>query len=376
MSRTHFIELAKSGLRMPIGSDMALREKADAEQILRDGARLGAVVADAARRYHTPLAMPVMDLMLEKAHLLRQLGISEKDIPTWHFSACPTDEQVDAIRKGIAGPLDVRMKANVEAVRHVATTTDLVPFGMSIGPFSLMTKLVADPITPVYIAGTGVTAEEDPDVKMIETILDLALETIFRYMDAQIDAGAKGFFIAEPAANKVYISPNQMAEGSDVFERFVLKYNKRIQAHLESRNVDFVFHCCGEITDEILKGFCSLRPAMLSLGSSRKLWEDAAIVPDDIVLFGNLPSKKFFSEELKVSELDRMANELVEKMAATGHPFILSSECDVLHVDGCCDKINEKLKAIFDKKVTVAAPKAKHFCSHCARELEQHALAS
>ena len=349
MSRQYFLELAKAGLSMPIGTDMELHGHSDAGAILLDGARLGEVVIQSARRYNSPLAIPLMDLTLEKALMLRQIGIPEADISTWHFSSCPTDEQVAAIRKGVAGPLDGRMAANLKAVKRVAAERDLVPFGMSIGPFSLMTKLVSDPITPVYIAGTGVTGEDDPDVRMIETILELATETVIRYLEAQIDAGAKAVFIAEPAANKVYISPNQMTD-TDIFDRFVLKFNRRVKERLDKRGVDLAFHCCGEIIDEMLKGFCSLRPAMLSLGSSRRLWEDAAIVPDDIVLFGNLPSKKFFSDELPLPVLEKMANELVEKMRETGHPFILGSECDVLHVDGCRGKISGKLDAVFGDK--------------------------
>jgi hypothetical protein len=169
--------------------------------------------------------MPVMDLLLEKAMMLRALGgLTQTEIPTWHFPACPTDEQIAKIRKGIEGPFDRRLQANVDAVRYIAEQTKLIPVGMSIGPFSLMTKLISDPITPVYLAGTGLTGKDDDDVKMIETLMELTVAIVLRSFKAQAAAGAKIFFIAEPAANKVYISPNQMAEGSDVFERMVLKY--------------------------------------------------------------------------------------------------------------------------------------------------------
>jgi hypothetical protein len=35
---------------------------------------------------------------------------------------------------------------------------------MAIGPFSLLTKLVADPITANALAGIGVSPEDDPEV--------------------------------------------------------------------------------------------------------------------------------------------------------------------------------------------------------------------
>ncbi|MEN6386880.1 MAG: uroporphyrinogen decarboxylase family protein [Phycisphaerales bacterium] len=350
MSREFYLEMAKTGLAFPIGADLVLKEYKDHHKILNDGVRLGHVIAEAARRFKTPLAVPVMDLMLEKALMLRSLGgISEAEIPTWHFKSCPTAEQIDKIRENLYGHLDQRLKANVDAIDFVSKNTDLVPVGMSIGPFSLMTKLLSDPITPVYMAGMGLTAENDPEVKTVETLMDLAVEVIMRSFKAQADAGAKAFFIAEPAANKVYISPKQMETGSDIFERMVMKYLRKIKAALDEAGIDLIFHCCGELTDEMLKAFCSLKPTMLSLGSSRKLWEDAAIIPKDIVLYGNLPSKKFYCDDaIKLVEVKRIALELNTKMKTTGHPFILGTECDVLSVDGCCKKIMTKAMAIVD----------------------------
>ena len=71
---------------------------------------------------------------------------------------------------------------------------------------------------------------------------------ILHSVRAQIDAGAKAIFIAEPAANQVFLSPNQIEAGADIFERFVMKYNLRLKDLLESRGVDLLFHCCGELT--------------------------------------------------------------------------------------------------------------------------------
>jgi uroporphyrinogen-III decarboxylase len=348
MNREFYLNLARSGHSFPIGADLVLKEHPDHEAILRDGVRLGKVIADAATRFKTPLAMPVMDLMLEKALMLRALGgISEEDIPSWHFSGCPADDQTAKIRQGLQGPLGLRLQANVDAVRYIAEHTNLVPVGMSIGPFSLMTKMLADPITPVYVAGTGVTGAEDPDVKAVETLMELAVKLILRSFKAQAAAGAKVFFIAEPAANKVYISPKQMAEGSDVFEQLGLKYFRQIKAAMDEAGVDLFFHCCGELTDDMVKGFASLRPVVMSLGSSRKLWEDALIVPNDIILYGNLPSKKFYSDELiDVAEVKRMSHEFLAKMKQTGHPYILGTECDVLCVHGHEHTLMAKAMAI------------------------------
>ena len=75
MDRSYYLDLAAEGVVMPIGTHLVLHEHADHERILLDGERLGAVVAETAARFETPLAMPLMDLKLEKEAMLASLGI-------------------------------------------------------------------------------------------------------------------------------------------------------------------------------------------------------------------------------------------------------------------------------------------------------------
>jgi hypothetical protein len=92
-----------------------------------------------------------------------------------------------------------------------------------------------------------------------------------------------------------------------------------------------------------------LRPAILSLGGSRKLWEDAAVVPKEVVLFGNLPTKSFYSDAVMSAERVRsLTTELIEKMRGAGHPFILGSECDVLHVPDAAETIRRKVDVMLN----------------------------
>lgn len=334
---------------MPIGADLVLREKPDHEAILIDGRRLGEVVAEAARRYQTPLAIPLMDLTIEKAQMLASLGVPEADRDTYHLQTCPTEADLAAVDAAFGKPLIPRLAANVEAVRHVAADTDLVPCGMVIGPFSLMVKLVADPISAVYLAGTGVTADEDPDVRMVETILEMSTRVILGSATAQMAAGARLMVIAKPATNLVYISPKQLARGSDIFERLVMQWNRRIFERIAAHGAQLLFHCCGELTDDMVRAFASLDPAILSLGSSRKLWEDAALVPETTVLYGNLPTKRFFSDDITMEEVLRLADETVTRMKEANHPHILGSECDVLSVPGRHEVIVGKVAAFMQR---------------------------
>ena len=68
MKPQFYLDLAASGLRMPVGTDLVLHEQADAEQVVEDGCRLGQVMETAARRSSAlPLALSLMDpVRLEK----------------------------------------------------------------------------------------------------------------------------------------------------------------------------------------------------------------------------------------------------------------------------------------------------------------------
>lgn len=347
MNRDFYLQLAKQGLSMPIGTDLVLHSEPDPAAILRDGAALGRVIEKTARRFATPLALPLMDLQLEKATLLRGLDLPAADVATFHFEAPPTDAQMAALRSRVQGPLAPALQVHVDAVSYVAQhAPDLVPCGMIIGPFSLMTKLLKDPITPVYLSGMGMTAGDDPGVDALERALALAMIMVERSLRAQLAAGAKLVCMAEPAANRVYISPKQIEEGSDVYERIVMRNLRRFKAILDEHQADLLFHCCGELTDYMLAKFGELDPAVLSLGSSRPLWEVAKVVPPTTVLFGNLPSKQFFSDNvISVDAVKAQAADLVARMQAIGRPFILGSECDVLCVKGCEETISRKVDA-------------------------------
>jgi len=331
---------------MPIGTDLVLHEENDPEAVRRDGRRLGQVIERAARRYETPLAVPLMDLNLEKADLLGRIGVAADQAESYLFSEPPGEEIFEAARASAGARFNAASQAYFDAIRYIAGNTDLVPIGMLIGPFSLMTKLVADPIVAVAMAGMGLTADEDASVRLAERGLALAEAAISRSLAAQIRAGAKAVIVCEPAANVVFLSPNMIADGSDIFDRYVIQPNLRLRRRMDEAGVDLIFHNCGELNDQMVAQFATrLDPVILSLGSSRKLWEDAALVPDQVVLYGNLPTKTFYSDAaMPVEKVERLTVELLEKMRACRHPHILGSECDVLHVPGAGDTIRRKVE--------------------------------
>lgn len=346
MNRDYFIDLTRKDVRVPIGVDMILHLNPDVPAILDDGERMGKLLIEAAEHYDSPMAMPHMDLMLEKDHLLALMDIPAAERPAFHFQGCPSAEKIALFNARIKGPLSPRMEARNRAIRHVATHSSLLPMGISIGPFSLMTKLLADPITPVFLAGSGITAEMEDEVRAVEVCLDLALEVVLRAIEAQLDAGARAIIVAEPAANAVYVSPNQMEQGSDVYDRYVLEPNRRMRHLIAERGAALIFHDCGELSPDMIRKLNTLRPEVFSFGSPVNLWEAADWVDKDTVLYGNLPSKQFLSDTLITEDQVRdMARDLASRMREKGHPFMLGTECDVLCVHDARDVIARKVEA-------------------------------
>ena len=352
LSPGHFRGLAASGLRTPIGTDLVLHERPDPEVVRLDGRRLAGVVREAAERYRTPLAIPLMDLRLAKADLVHRLRPEVAGVDTFHFEAPPTEADLERARETDGAAFPAGHRAHFDAIAEIAARPGLTPFGITIGPFSLTTKLLADPIAAVALAGRGVAAEDEPLVATAERSLLLAELAVHRSLRAQAEAGAAAVIVCEPAASALFVSPRQMAQGSPVFERFVLEPLLRLRAFLDDLGVDLFLHDCGEPTTSMVEALASrVRPAVLSLGSSRRLWEDAAVVPSDVVLFGNLPTKHFYSDEtLPMEAVREKTRELIVKMREAGRPFILGSECDVLHVPEAAVTIRRKVEAMLTEE--------------------------
>src|SRR5215470_8386976 len=112
MNKRFYLDLAASGLRMPVGTDLILHEHPDADEVMEDGKRLGQVMEAAARRYGTPLALPLMDLRLEKRDLLQLLGRNESDVDTFHFREAPGEDALEQVRALASAPFARRNQAH------------------------------------------------------------------------------------------------------------------------------------------------------------------------------------------------------------------------------------------------------------------------
>ena len=218
---------------MPIGTDLVLNEGREPEKVRLDGAVLGQVVARSARRWNTPLAIPLMDLRLEKFDLLALAGIGEAEAEAYHFSAPIDDAKFAAMCGEQTIPLCPGSAARNAALTYIGAQPDLVPVGMAIGPFSLATRLMADPITATALAGRGTQAEDSADVSLLWQCLRIAESAVLRSLRSQIASGAQAIMICEPAACTAFISPRQLKAGSNIFEDLVMEPNLRLKKVLD-----------------------------------------------------------------------------------------------------------------------------------------------
>lgn len=348
MGREYYLELAQQKIAVPIAIDLLVHEISDEERVGTDPKEMARVMTACAERFNIPLAIAPMDLRVEKRALTMLLGIDEHDADGFHLVEPLGEKKVNAVvdrlnREG----LSARMQTTCDALQILAQEGKHTPVGMGIGPFSFLTKIAEDMIVAVLMISQGMTAEDDEAVGLALELLPLATELIERYLVAQVKAGASAIIICEPAANSVYISPAVMDAGSDIFERIVMEPNRRLIQAIEEAGGDVIFHDCGELTDEMIRLIGTLRPAVISFGSTTDLVKAAALVPEDVVLLGNVPSKHFPSEAEMPSEKVRgICQKLRHDLDATGHPYILGSECDILCVHGKEEAILRKAKII------------------------------
>jgi len=145
--------------------------------------------------------------------------------------------------------------------------------------------------------------------------------------------GAPAIVMQEPELHvKTLIQP---------YEAAVLESYARLRRIFQDLGVDALLQVTGVLSRNHVSGLArALHPAVLSLGASRRLYEDVALVPKDIVLHGNLPAALFTGS---TSEMARQAEQLRRAMRATGHPHILGTDGAILSSDALPENVEALL---------------------------------
>ena len=249
MTRSYFLDLARSGRACPMATDLVLNEEPDPEAARRDGDAAGpgrgtaraalGLAAWPCRSWTCGSRRPTCWPAWESARKRRTGSTSPR--PLDHGDA-----------GGAAGGEAPAVPEARHATGPCGTSRDRptsCPIGMTIGPFSLATKLMADPITAAALLGSGVTPEDDPQVKLLCDCLEAAEATVLESVRRQLEQGARAVLVCEPAASigLSLASPDQgrLADLRAAGAR--AQRAARVRSSGTPRR-DLIFHDCGELT--------------------------------------------------------------------------------------------------------------------------------
>lgn len=84
---------------------------------------------EAAERFSNPMALPVMDLTLEKDILLRTMGVPADATAAFHFDSVPDPLQCAKVTATVEVTAHPRIRANCAALTILATAARSFPSG-------------------------------------------------------------------------------------------------------------------------------------------------------------------------------------------------------------------------------------------------------
>ncbi|MGB4217842.1 MAG: uroporphyrinogen decarboxylase family protein, partial [Bacillota bacterium] len=218
-----------------------------------------------AERFKPDALFQVMDLSVEANALGLQVRFPLNESPSVedHPVKSPDDleqfSRIDILKDG-------RIMAFLEAMREMKETIDMPIGGYVIGPFTLAGRMMGE-------SEAAMAAIDDPSG--LEQIVEFATERILRYGKALVSAGADMIAILEPTG--VILSPDQ-------FRQFSGKYVKRILDGLDTMGI---LHICGD-SNHIIPYMCETGAQGLSLDSDVDLPKAIELLPEDVVMIGNL----------------------------------------------------------------------------------------
>jgi len=157
---------------------------------------------------------------------------------------------------------------------------------------------------------------EEPD--MVHTVLEKVTEFIIRYCNAYKAVGANGVLIAEPLAG--LLSPNLAKE-------FSAQYMKKIIDACQTDEFVIGYHNCGNCTVQQIGSIKEIGARLLHFGNAINMADMVPLVPENIVVMGNVdPAGQFRNgtpESVKARTIEIMK-------ACCKYPnFVISSGCDI-----------------------------------------------
>lgn len=278
------------------------------EELISSSERQAEGMIRVAERTDALASVSMMDLSVEAEAFGSTIHVSHDEVPSV-IGRIVTNMQ-DAEQLAVPEVGKGRTGIYVEAIRQAAAKiTDRPIFAGVIGPYSLAGRLMD--VNEIMI-----NCYEDPE--LVHTVIKKCTEFIIAYSRAFRDAGANGVVIAEPLSGM--LSPA-------LIEEFSTPYIRELVDSIQTSDFTAVYHNCGNNVIDLIDSIKKSGTDMYHFGNAIDLCEALALMPEDVIVMGNIdPAGQFRNgtpESIREATLA-----LVERCRKYDN-FVLSSGCDI-----------------------------------------------
>lgn len=269
------------------------------------------VVKGIVERFNPDLVFPLMDLSVEANAIGLNTLFPVDDSATVDHK----DFQIDQLER--MSRIDISSDARVISyINTMRLMKENLPGKIFRGAY------VSGPFT---LAGQTIGAEEAAmatitQPEQLDVLCEFSKNIILKYVGEMIASGAQTICILEPSAAML---------GPEEFQRFSADHVSEITRFCSERNVDSIFHICGN-TMHIIELMAETGVSALSLDSKEAgvdLPKVAKTLTDDVVIIGNInPTGNILTgnpEDVRKETL-----KLLDEMNLFSN-FILSTGCDL-----------------------------------------------
>jgi uroporphyrinogen decarboxylase len=256
------------------------------------------------KKYAPDAMFMMMDLTVEAEAL--GLKILKPQNAAYSVAEHPVRDGVDLGKLRVPNPQrDGRMPLMSEIIKRMKLSFNCPGIAYAIGPFTLAGLLNgSNNVLKNVIKNPG----------LLHQILNFSSKVIDGYVGNLIEAGADLICILEPTATM--LSPGQ-------FREFSAEY---LQGLEKKWNFPFILHICGDAT-HLVPQMVATGCVGVSFDSMVDLGEIAALVPDEMMIIGNINPVEIIAYGDQAQVMKAVAS-LLGQMDRKDN-FVLSSGCDL-----------------------------------------------
>jgi uroporphyrinogen decarboxylase len=257
-----------------------------------------------ASQFNPDALFMMMDLSLELNALGGPVRYEEMAAPSVLDHMIVDEAGLESLHQ-INLKTDSRIQGYLKTMRMMVETLNVMPAAYVIGPFTLASHLMG-----ASKAAKATIKKQD----FLHTVLKFSNRVIREHVALLTEAGAEMVCVLEPSA--MGLSPMQ-------FDEFSAHYLKEIFADFDPYSV---LHICGN-SSHLVKIMAETGANGLSLDAGTDLFKAAEIMPEEVVVIGNVPPVEVVLEKTP-EEVYAFTQNLMKDMSPFPN-FILSTGCDL-----------------------------------------------